>query len=173
MGEDLIEHAIFVLDSHSTKLPAKLILNSKTGKLSIEFNDLNFEVEKELNFFKQIRKLDEKVNENGLKLLCNATSFGVFSIGLRSDWSRGVSAYTYDTRSINVFECSWWNKYASQKDQKDFYEFVKSKLIPVTKIMFKAKEQGLSKEKMLEIQDEWLRKKGITRDNFWKRELWE
>jgi hypothetical protein len=176
MAKKIIEYDVYVipLDSEE-KIPAKLIDNGQKRLIQISFLDKVLSVDDDNDTLKfwELRDLDEKLNKIGYRLLCNATSIGVDCRGFCISMSMGTKIRRYDVRTFNVFEYSYWNKYATRKEQIDFFNFTIERTKGITEKMGDAKERGATLKELSRMLDEWLKEKGITLENFWKKELWE
>ena len=172
--KDIIKFKVFVESLDSTdRIEAELIRFSNKGVLKVKFDGVRVESNNERNWFHQIRQLDNQLKKKGYKLICNGTSLGVNCYGFCSNMGDGSKAYRYDGYTIPVFEYSLWNKYATEEEQEEFLKFISEKCKPLVKELRKAKEQGKNNEELHKMREEWLRKKGITLENFWKKELWK
>lgn len=172
--QQILTFGVFMLPMHSDeKIPAKLMVDYEKGNLTIKFKEIKKSTKNDRYWFGQLRKLDEELNKIGYRLLCNGTSIGVNCYGFCSNMGDGSKAYLYDARTVVVFKYSHWNRYSTKKKQSEFLEFINEKYKDLTKQMRKAKDKGKSKEKIHKMQQGWLKKKGVTLENFWKKELWE
>ncbi len=121
-----IQYDVFVIKERS-KIPAKLIQYHEKQKLILKFQNEKYEVSFYSNWFKTLRELDEIVNKNGLKILCNGTSKYTGVLGLIVTMGDGSACYYKDPKEKNVKKkpqevptlgYNYWNDYATEKEQR-------------------------------------------------------
>jgi len=74
------------------------------------------------NVFETLRQLDDELNKEGYKIICNGTSLNVWPAGFCLNMGDGSLAYRFGKGEkailIKVLEYNDWNEYATKENQK-------------------------------------------------------
>ena len=115
------EYNVYIIRKSNTKIPARILENITTKTLKIIFGNKEYSVDFEDNWFKTLRILDNKLNEEGYKILCNGTSKKVYATGFCLNMGDGNTSYhakDSDVEVVNTFEYHDWNEYTTKEEQQ-------------------------------------------------------
>ena len=111
---------VYVEDIKTKKrIDGTLLFDYKINKVVLTFGpEVHRRPLENDSHFRTIRNLDETLNKNGLRLLCNATSLDVWPIGLSGSMGSARTAVRLPLfEEVSVYEYSPSNKYATREDQ--------------------------------------------------------
>ena len=119
------KYGVYVLDKQENKIKAIIIQTYSPRKLSILFNKQKHEIFFDSNWYETLRNLDNVLNRQGFKILCNGTSKGVYPSGFCTNMGDGSTCYDFRKHSsvkellrVNTLEYSDWNEYTNRIEQE-------------------------------------------------------
>lgn len=120
------EYEIHVLDAQDNCIKAKIIKDYNSKELTILFNKKEYKEQFDNNWYNTLRNLDEELNKQGFRIICNGTSKGVYPSGFCTNMGDGSLCYDYNNHAkveklptVNTFEYSDWNEYVSRQEQEE------------------------------------------------------